>query len=814
MKAGQTLFLAGLLAIQAEATAAGGQINVTAVRTLLEKKCADCHRPGGMGDAAIRDILNYEDLIAKGIVVPKVPEASPLYLSVKNDRMPLDEPSLEEKEKSALENWIREGAPNFNQSPPNLSRPIVDHMTVYDLVTKDLERQRNELRPYLRYVTLAHLHNRSVAQKELDLARQSIGKLLNSVSWQKAIALPVPIDEAKLIYRFNLNDFGISSALWERISKDDVFASFPMNERTVQKLRRLTGTHFPIVRGDWFVTTAMEPTTYSLLLDLPTSIPELEQRLGVFSSKGLMRSGFSKSGISRFNRLIERHETRWGYYWKSFDFSDNNGEHDIFANPFGGIDDASISQKNFQASGGEFIFSLPNGFQGYMLADGEGRRLDEAPLAIVTDRLRPEVGVVRNGISCISCHRDGLFFKADELGPFIAREAAFSDQEKAWANQAHPRNDVLQRRFDRDNAIYGKALAQTKGQPGGEEPLYRTERSYSQDLDLAAVLGEIGIDERTFSSEDVQAELKKSLEVESFFLRLRELGQTVKRLQFEQIYPKAIKLILGLSYPESPGATLALSSGGGHSCAVDLKGVKCWGDNRFGQSTAPLVKNPVQLSLGENHSCALGSDGVICWGDNRYGQTKVPRLVKPTEISSGTHHTCAIDQERVKCWGRGDSGQTRVPRLQDPVQVSAGGDFTCALDRQGVKCWGSDSDGQLQVSILKDALQVSAGFAHACSISEQQVKCWGNRSDNRTLVPAMARPTQISSGSLHSCALDQGTVKCWGSSTFGQTTVPAFGDAEYVSAGGHHTCAKFSLHGVKCWGRNDEGQTDPPELNF
>ena len=50
------------------------------------------------------------------------------------------------------------------------------------------------------------------------------------------------------------------------------------------------------------------------------------------------------------------------------------------------------------------IFNLPNGLQGYMLADAKDRRLDvPAPVAIVSDRSEtsgtPEIV---NGLSCMA----------------------------------------------------------------------------------------------------------------------------------------------------------------------------------------------------------------------------------------------------------------------------------------------------------------------------------------------------------------------------------------------------------------------------
>ena len=81
---------------------------------------------------------------------------------------------------------------------------------------------------------------------------------------------------------------------------------------------------------------------------------ELEKKLHVDVAENIrqervVRAGFLKSGVSSNNRVIERHESPYGAYWKSYDFGPNKDTKDerknIFKHPLGpGTDENQWSQ--------------------------------------------------------------------------------------------------------------------------------------------------------------------------------------------------------------------------------------------------------------------------------------------------------------------------------------------------------------------------------------------------------------------------------------------------------------------------------------
>ena len=99
------------------------------------------------------------------------------------------------------------------------------------------------------------------------------------------------------------------------------------------RLQAQMKTDVPSVHIDWFIATASTPPLYHDLLSLPLTDRELETRLEVDVARNIInapgvrvwRAGFNNSGVSNHNRVVERHTSRYGAYWKSYDFAGSVG---------------------------------------------------------------------------------------------------------------------------------------------------------------------------------------------------------------------------------------------------------------------------------------------------------------------------------------------------------------------------------------------------------------------------------------------------------------------------------------------------------
>jgi len=507
-------------------------------KAILQTHCASCHGGGKANKGGFGFVLDRDLLVSRLLVTPSRADQSDLFTRIQQGEMPpkASKSRPSPAEIKVLQNWIASGAPAFdpaNKPVKSLTPTEVTDAILADLHALDPRRQR-----FTRYLTLSHLALAGRPTKDLDTTREAAGKLLNSLSWHPRITRPEPVDADGTVLRIDLRAYKWTAAAWEKL-----VAVYPYRLQTHAESKALagyTGTEFAALRADWFVATAARPPLYHDLLQLPTGDRALERLLqvdvaGDVQDDTIQRSGFNDSGVSKNNRLLERHDAAYGTYWRSYDFASNTGRQNLFEHPLG----PNTGATSFQPAGGEMIFHLPNGFQAYMLVDGKGQRINKGPTEIVADPRRPDQRV-ETGISCMSCHARGLLFKADQLRGHVEKNAPAFGQAIVDAIRAtHPRKAKFQAQIEEDNVRYLKALATFGVRDPDQEPVNLVTQRFEGTLDGSIAAAELGLKLDAFA-----AFLKQNADHARIFGSLLVKGGTAQRTVFQENFPELSRRLL------------------------------------------------------------------------------------------------------------------------------------------------------------------------------------------------------------------------------------------------------------------------------
>lgn len=473
----------------------GGQdcaASEAAALAMLTTYCAGCHAPGTNAATDFENVSDLDALVADGRIVPGDSGASLLWLRIDSGQMPPPSASAfpSAAEADALREWI-DGCAAVAPCEPGAP---LETDWMLDVMRNDIADSSvvpADQRQFIRYFTLTHLYNEGLCGEELDVHRFALSKSINSLSNGTQVVAPVAIDANETIYRIDLRDYEWDQFLWEPIVTQSPYAIGFVQEEAVD-LVQFAQTSVPMLRGDWFAAVATQPPLYHEILAVPGSRGELEALLGVdvdsnIANDEVMRAGFLDSGVSVNNRVIERHEIPAAAsrsYWLSYDFASNAGEGNIFANPL-----------DFVEAGNEMIYTLPNGLHGYMIVDGAGARLDEAPDDIVTDPAQPDQNV-KNGLSCFRCHSGGMLDRSDELRAHVLASFDFDEATKEKVERLHPLPGELSAILGLDSQRYTDAIAQAGLPPDlVDDPINAVFVTYDGDVDLATAAAELGLEE-------------------------------------------------------------------------------------------------------------------------------------------------------------------------------------------------------------------------------------------------------------------------------------------------------------------------------
>ena len=533
---------------------------------VLDRNCARCHQNGKLISRErpaknFGDILKLNEIAANpNYILPGNPLNSKLYKQIADKEMPYDVNyegetkygTLTEADLKALQDWIT--ALGAKATASCEKHKFIEPEDMVSYMVSDLDKQLKQRQPTTRYLTLTHLANICADPDAMKVYRQAAIKFLNSLGRSSDVVKLETIDPEGTILRFNLTDLGWSTKDW-----DNVIAVYPYNVQPDSEFSRTlatgTKTPMPYVRADWFTFTASQPPLYDDLLKLGANFKELLKDQGIDIEDNIakfvaQRAAFQKSGVSQNNRLIERHPSRSGYFWTSYDFAGNRDHQSLFDFPLG------PSAEGFHHDGGESIFSLPNGFQGYYLNRSNGERLDKGPVQIVRDPSRKDFSVT-NGISCMGCHDQGMRKAKDDVRDLVLSGRAFPKEIRDAVDGLYPPHEKMDKLIADDGLRFTEAMKRAGLEStlklNGVEMINALAKRYEDDLDLALAAAELGIDKAEFkdSSGDVD---------QKFRPLLRRLSQgSIPRDTWEKVFIELAPDITDLQVVKIAGAKPVLA---------------------------------------------------------------------------------------------------------------------------------------------------------------------------------------------------------------------------------------------------------------
>lgn len=487
-----------------------------AASAVLDEHCRSCHGPGMTYQRSFLTGPMAQLARDPSAVVPGDHQASLLYETIASNRMPTpNRPRLQPADLQALVAWIDALAP-ASEAAPVTSTPVASEVATRPALPEfvggsfaelvgagvaDLGAVEEQDRRHIRYFSFAHLPMPAVdctqegaLRNPMHYFHTGLNKFINSVSRSVTIQQVIPVAGTDgALVRIDLRDFGwteddwraltervhtqgaveagFSAAAWDELAPAYPYAVSPASDPMLGVIANYAGTAVPILQADWFTRHASEQPFYDMLLRLPDNIAVLEQRMGIdvfreIREMRLIRAGFlaASSGVSDHNRMLERFDLpRGGYYWRSYDFAGSDGVQSLITHPDGPAEMGHTVSGTapFEHDGGEMIFSLANGMQGYYLSEADGRRLAEGPTSIVSFRERP-IGrgiEIVNARSCFACHDNGMIARRDEIRAFIESAPNFDIRQRDVLMRMYPEQSVLDEYFRRDTATFVSALS-------------------------------------------------------------------------------------------------------------------------------------------------------------------------------------------------------------------------------------------------------------------------------------------------------------------------------------------------------------------
>lgn len=412
----------------------------------------------------------------------------------------------------------------------------VSYVSEIACVAADLSNATNINAPFYRYLTFSDVYNTNGVNDIFNRLETAANKGINSVSFIPVISPIVFIGNPPVVARIDLRNYSLTANQWETL----LLPIYPYATRYFESqfvasdlsfIQQASGSQWPFLRADWFLDQTQQPPLYWEILNLPNDANDFLKLLNVPEDTDILnfqaqRAAIRHSGVANWNRLIDWYPIQYDSggvqnnfaLMRTFDVLDQESQDfkNFFEFPFGPNEADVPSGTNdhpFAFDASEWIYSLPNGLDGYFFSDGKGNRIDEALTGVATDHANnsPYIGsapfVVRAGVSCMHCHSNGFNGFTDELKASANGSPFFSQTDIDFIAQLFPDASQMNSLLAQHNSTFASSLGAVASQKSissalsnDTEPVFWSVRWYLEDLDLAQAASELGISVPNFQS--------------------------------------------------------------------------------------------------------------------------------------------------------------------------------------------------------------------------------------------------------------------------------------------------------------------------
>lgn len=394
--------------------------------------------------------------------------------------------------------------------------------------------------PNFRYVTTGHIPptKRADAVAAMQFAIPSASKetLLDR-------QIPQRVGQSD-VYRIDLKALGWDQKIFAKVTQRDPYEGLP---------------NALCVPADWLVYELADTTESTSYYDLlygakaPKTRDEFLAFWGVNKAQqndlelGWIetRSQVSKQGT----RFIQRFISNRGTVWVTQDVLKIER----------GTDPLEFPDGIFRHDGEESIAVTPKVSvklrtrgvaQMYLLSNGQGKRVEEAPVDLVEDSfrtIRKQTAIITNG-SCVGCHQQGLNLPSvNGIESLLLQGVQFYAKDKdkqEFAERFHLGTKGLLKEIERSNEDFETFVFACNGlKPVENAAAYRRAiRDYETDLNLWRAAHELGSTEDELRNALAYATAAK-IDLGPRLAAIVQGGEPIPRTSFEELYPQIVELL-------------------------------------------------------------------------------------------------------------------------------------------------------------------------------------------------------------------------------------------------------------------------------